>query len=97
MFSQSKRFAPKHSMDDVTRLVDATILNMESVCFNVGNSFKAVMCGRTQYHVIVVRCIVRVCCLIIALPHISSLQFKSGRIAANLMGIRLIEKSNGCW
>ena len=59
MFSQSKLFAPKHSMDDVTRLVDGTIINMESASFNVGSSLTGAMCGRTQYHVIVVRCIVK--------------------------------------
>ena len=59
MFSQSKRFAPKNSMDDVTRLVDATIINMESASLNVGNSLTGVVCGQTHYHVIVVRCIIK--------------------------------------
>ena len=59
MFSLSKSFAPKHSVDDVTRLVDGTIINMESASFNLRNSLTGVMCGRTQYHVIVVRSIIK--------------------------------------
>jgi hypothetical protein len=41
-------------MDDVTRLVDATVINTESASFYIVNSLTGVLCGRTQYHVIIV-------------------------------------------